>query len=53
MRDFAEWNLDLQETKEKHFEQIKTEAKYLVEFAKKGYIADMNVDYVFEEGNKK
>ncbi len=53
MREFAEWNFDVDEMKEKYSAQIKNEAKNLIEFTKKGYLADMNVDYIFEEEKKK
>lgn len=53
MREFAEWNFDMDEMKEKYSSQIKNEAKNLIEFTKKGYLADMNVDYIFEEEKKK
>ena len=52
IRDFAEWNLDNKEAKHKYSAQIKDEAKNLIEYTKKGYLADMNVDYIFE-GEKK
>lgn len=52
IRDFAEWNLDNKEAKHKYSAQIKSEAKNLIEYTKKGYLADMNVDYVFEEEKK-
>ena len=48
IRDFAEWNLDTRDAKYKYSTQIKTEAKNLIEYTKKGYLADMNVDYIFE-----
>lgn len=53
MRDFAEWNLDINEAKLKYSTQIKNEAKNLIEYTKKGYLADMNVDFIFEEEDKK
>ena len=49
MREFAEWNLDIKETKMKYSSQIKNEAKNLIDYTKKGYLADMNVDFIFEE----
>lgn len=53
IREFAEWNLEMQEAKEKYSMQIKNEAKNLINFVKQGYIADMNVDFIFEEEEKK
>ncbi len=50
MRDFSEWNIDMDEAKYKYSDQIKKEARNLIEYAKKGYIEDMDVDYLFEGG---
>lgn len=49
MRDFAEWDLKMDDTKSKYAKQILREAKNLIDFTKKGYLADMNVDFIFEE----
>ena len=49
MRDFAEWNMKMDDTKSKYSKQILREAKNLIDFTKKGYLADMNVDFIFEE----
>ena len=53
IRDFAEWNLERKDAEEKYSKQIKNEAKNLIDFVKQGYIADMNVDFIFEEEEKK
>ena len=52
MRDFAEWDLKIEDTKNKYSKQILKEAKNLIDFTKKGYLADMNVDFIFEEEKK-
>ena len=53
IRDFAEWDLKIEDTKSKYSRQILKEAQNLIEFTKKGYLADMNVDFIFEEEKKK
>ena len=47
IRDFAEWNIKLDDAKSKYANRINQEAKTLIEFAKNGYIADMNVDFIY------
>ena len=48
MRDFSEWNLDMEEAKYKYSKQIRNEAENLINYAKKGYIEDIDVDFIFE-----
>ena len=51
-KDLSEWDMKIEDTKDRYIEQIIDEAKYLIDYTKKGFLADMNVDFIFEEEKK-